>query len=329
MQQRVTTEEFIEKARKVHGDKYDYSKVEYINSKTKVCIICPEHGEFWQTPNCHLSGRSGCYFCSKEKCAENYRKKEEDFIKEARKIHGDKYDYSKIKYVNNKTKVCIICPEHGEFWQTPVSHLKGCGCIKCGIESRILKQSLTKEEFEKRANIIHKYRYDYSKVVYKNVDSKVKIICPIHGEFFQTPYHHINGCGCPKCNSSMLENIIRKTLNDNKIEFIEQKKFPWLKSKKAMSLDFYLPDYNIAIECQGGQHFKPGHFYDTKDEVESLEKFREQVLRDELKYNLCKENGITILYYLKGKVPKNFENKYKYYRDSIELLNEIKAKKRA
>ena len=110
----MNTEEFINKANKVHNGKYDYSKVEYVNAKTKVCIICPEHGEFWQTPNNHLSGK-GCALCANENKLHLYNKSNDKFISEAQMIHYGKYDYSKVEYVNAKTKICIICPEHGEF----------------------------------------------------------------------------------------------------------------------------------------------------------------------------------------------------------------------
>ena len=105
---KLTTKEFIEKAREVHGDKYDYSKVRYANSKTKVCIICPKHGEFWQEANSHLQG-SGC-----SKCCGNNSYATEEFIEKAREVHGDKYNYSKVEYKGMHTKVCIICPEHGK-----------------------------------------------------------------------------------------------------------------------------------------------------------------------------------------------------------------------
>ena len=141
---------FINKSKQVHGDKYDYSKVEYINAYTKVCIICPEHGEFWQTPASHMKGY-GCLKCGqierKKKLVEINQKKynTDAFIKDARKIHGDKYDYSKVEYVNATTKVCIICPEHGEFWQTPNMHLNASqGCPKCAKN-----HSITQEEFMK------------------------------------------------------------------------------------------------------------------------------------------------------------------------------------
>ena len=113
------TKEFIAKAKAVHGDKYDYSKVNYVNSFTKVTIICPKHGEFEQTPNLHLKSQ-GC-----PNCYGNKKMTIEEFIKRAKEVHGDKYDYSKVKYVNALTKVTIICPIHGEFEQTPAKHLLG------------------------------------------------------------------------------------------------------------------------------------------------------------------------------------------------------------
>lgn len=124
---KLTTHDFVERARAFHGDKYDYSETEYTHSKGKVIIICPIHGRFEQRASAHLDGQ-GCPVCSIEKS----RTKEEDFILRVTKTHGDKYDYSKVEYKNAQTKVCIICPTHGEFWQTPSSHLNGIGCPVCG-----------------------------------------------------------------------------------------------------------------------------------------------------------------------------------------------------
>jgi superfamily II DNA or RNA helicase len=187
-----TADDFVEEARKVHGNKYDYSKVSYTNSKTKICIICPEHGEFWQTPYCHVKG-NGC-----PKCAGITPKTTDDFIEEARKVHGNKYDYSKVSYTNSKTKVCIICPDHGEFWQTPYNHAKGKGCPKCSGNAKF-----NTEDFINKARTIHGDRYDYSKVQYINANSKVCIVCPEHGEFWQTPINHLKGAECPKCSGNV------------------------------------------------------------------------------------------------------------------------------
>jgi hypothetical protein len=195
---KLTTQEFIEKARKVHGDKYDYSMTTYTIGSNNVDIICPIHGLFSQQASNHLFGQ-GCPICGKELTAKK-RTLEIDFVELAKKVHGDKYNYSKVNYVNKKTKVCIICPEHGDFWQLPYLHLKGCGCPTCGIEKTVSHTRKTKEQFITQATKTHNGKYDYSKVNYKNSEQKVEIICPIHGSFFQTPSSHLAGRGCPDCS---------------------------------------------------------------------------------------------------------------------------------
>ena len=206
MSKKLTTEEFIEKAREVHGDKYDYSKVEYVNTHVKVCIICPKHGEFWQTPHDHL--KSECKECYNEKRGDLSRSNAEEFIKKAKLIHGDKYDYSKVNYLNNRTNVIIICPIHGEFTQTPNTHLNGSGCYQCNKHNGGVKQKFNKDFFIEKSKKIHNNKYDYSKVNYKNINKKVCIICPIHGEFTQTPYNHLKGSGCPLCARNKRNRII-------------------------------------------------------------------------------------------------------------------------
>lgn len=141
MSKRLTTEEFIARAKEVHGDKYDYSKAIYVNNRTKICIVCPKHGEFYQSPTSHLKG-FGCSKCGYENLSRSKSKKTEQFIKEAVLVHGNYYDYSKTEYKSNYTKICIICPVHGEFWQTPSNHLKGHGCGKC--KGSIISKKKTK-----------------------------------------------------------------------------------------------------------------------------------------------------------------------------------------
>lgn len=201
MRNKLTTEEFVHRAREVHGDKYDYSKVVYTNTTTKVCIICPIHGEFWQTPKAHLRGQ-GCPKCGHDKLSQMFSLSQEEFISRARKVHGDKYDYSKVVYVNYSTKVCIICNEsHKEFWQTPSNHLNGKGCPCCSGRRLWDKRGrITTEDFIKRARGIHGDKYDYSKSVYVNMNTKICIICKTCGrEFWQEPNSHLQGSGCPTC----------------------------------------------------------------------------------------------------------------------------------
>lgn len=209
-------ETFIKKAKKLYGDTYDYSKVNYANSQTKVCIICPKHGEFYTTPNIHLDGHI-CPECANEKRKEKIRMSKEEFLLRARELYGWKYDYSKVEYKGYNEKVCIICPKHGEFWQTPHSHLTGRSCRKCAIERNVKRTSLTTEVFIEKAKKVHGDKYDYSKVEYKNIMSKVIIICPKHGEFLERAEDHINGHGCSKCSESRLEKEISKMLEENKI----------------------------------------------------------------------------------------------------------------
>ena len=187
-----TTEEFISEAVSVHANKYDYSKVEYVNAKTKVCIICPEHGEFWQTPNAHLMGR-GCCKCGVRLRSELRSSNTEDFIDKAKVIHGDRYDYSRVVYNKAVEKVEILCKAHGEFNQIPSSHLSGVGCPKCAGKNK------TTEEFIKDAKEVHGDRYDYSKVKYSTTHENISIVCIDHGVFKQTPDNHLSGKGCPKC----------------------------------------------------------------------------------------------------------------------------------
>ena len=312
-----TTEQWIEEAKKIHSNKYDYSKVKYIDAHTKVCIICPIHGEFWQEACKHVTHKkSGC-----PKCAiENSRLTTREFIRRAKEIHGDKYDYSKTKYVNQKTKVCIICPIHGEFWQLPNGHLEGKGCKFCGHNVK-----LTTEEFIRRAKEVHSDKYDYSKVEYNGIEKPICIICPKHGEFWQTPHHHILGykCGCPKCNMSKLENFVINELNNRKIEFIHEcskKDFSWLGQQR---LDIFIPGIKLCVECQGIQHFKPESFGGKKDKNENLIK---NIKNDIKKFNKCLENNVKVIYVVENKkdVIDNVIYKYDNVYDKNEFINFLK-----
>lgn len=289
----MTTEEFIEKARKVHGNKYDYSKAKYKNGHEKVIIICPKHGEFKQTPNSHLMGQ-GCPKCFFERQGAITRERnlftQDQFIEKARRIHGDKYDYSKVEYKGAAYKVCIICPKHGEFFQLANNHIQGCECPKCSDEKTAQKNTFTTQEFIERARKVHGDKYDYSKVIYLKAKKKVCIICPEHGEFLQTPDSHLRGAGCPKCNKSHLERLVFDYLTKTKVEFEEQKEFDWLVKIKKMPLDFYLPTYNMAIECQGEQHFKKYRFEKDNTELQKRQN------NDALKQKLCEEHNVKITY---------------------------------
>jgi len=190
---RKTTEEFICEARKVHGDKYDYSGVVYINSTTPVSIYCKEHGAFEQRPDNHLYGK-GCKKCGRLSSGKTKTKTTNDFIEEATKVHGSFYSYKLVNYTKDNAEVVIICPLHGKFEQLPTHHLKGSGCPCCGGSKK-----LTREDFIERSKQVHGCFYIYKDVQYITSSSPVIIECPVHGKFKQIPAHHMRGIGCPSC----------------------------------------------------------------------------------------------------------------------------------
>ena len=151
------------------------------------------------------------------------------------------------------------------------------------------------------SNVIHHNLYEYHKVEYKGVNKKVCIVCPVHGDFWQTPNNHLFGAGCPTCPQSNMEGELRLILEKNDIVFEQEKSFEWLRYKKKLFLDFYLPDYNIAIECQGGQHFKPIDLFGGE------EFFLKTLERDRMKNKLCADHGITILYFSKTESNSEYE----------------------
>ena len=241
----MNTEEFIEKTKNIHGNKYDYSKVEYKRNDKKVCIICPKHGEFWQTPKMHLRGQ-GCPKCYEERRGENRQYSLEDFIAKAKSVHGDKYDYSKVDYIDSKTKVCIICKEHGEFWQSPAHHLHGQGCKLCNYYKLSKGQRKGKEDFIKDAIKIHGNKYDYSKVNYVNNKTKVCIICSEHGEFLQTPNSHLRGAGCPKCG---IDSIIKKS-SLSQDEFMGKVYDKWGDTYDYSKVNYVNKSTKVCIICK-------------------------------------------------------------------------------
>ena len=194
MAKKVTTEDFVERAREVHGDVYDYSEAVYAGTHEKLRIVCPEHGVFEQSPANHLKGR-GCPECGKVKAGDARRSSKDAFVKRAREVHGDFYDYSQVEYRTGSDKVVIVCPEHGPYLQTPSGHLSGRGCRRCAGN-----MPYTTESFVEAAKAVHGDAFDYSKVEYRGVHEKVCIVCPTHGEFWQEPVHHLKGGGCPTCS---------------------------------------------------------------------------------------------------------------------------------
>ena len=229
---KLTTEEFIKRAKERHGDKYDYSKVVYKNKSTKVCIICADHGEFYQIPSDHLRG-CGCHMCSgKAKLTT------QGFTKRASELHNNLYDYSKVKYESSKDKVCIICLDHGEFFQTPNDHLRGKGCSKCAIKFRNESSRMTASEFIERAKKVHGELYDYSEVKYENSTVPVEIFCRVHGYFKQRPANHLKGQGCPTCGLGFSSGSKLSLLSDSDVEHLSIHQLIELIGQNLLPADF-------------------------------------------------------------------------------------------
>ncbi len=209
------TIEFINKAKRIHNDRYDYSCVEYVDNTTKVAIICHKHGEFFQAPVKHLRGQN----CPS--CAGSKKLTSDVFIKRANLVHCNRYNYDNVDYRNIDTAVDIICPKHGIFSQSPYTHLQGHGCKLCG------NNNLTRDEFIQLSSVKYNNKYDYSMVNYINKKTHVTIICPKHGPFRQTPIKHLRPStkGCLKCsiesNTNDTAYFIRKsnTIHNYKYDY--------------------------------------------------------------------------------------------------------------
>ena len=296
----LTIDEFIQQANKIHGDKYDYSKVDFQKKTDNIIIICPEHGEFYQQVSVHLKG-CGCSKCNRKASgkmiSQHHKMKIDEFMIRAREMHGDKYDYSKVEYNTTNDKVCIICPIHGEFWQRATNHInKGSGCPKCHPN-----YNKTTEDFIEMARKFHGDKYDYSKVKYENNITKVCIICPEHGEFWQRPNSHLSRKqGCPHCANSKLETEYENILKINKTNYEKQKKIKGIKDKNLLRFDFYDIDNNTLIECQGIQHIR------DCSEVFGENYFLSLLKRDRIKYDKTNELNINLIYIVEKQYYKEF-----------------------
>lgn len=320
----LDTELFIAKANVIHNEKYSYDGVEYKSSQEKVRITCPIHGKFNMSPNNHLKGE-GC-----PKCSGKYRYRTDEIVDILKSIHGDKYDYIKVDYKSMYSPITIICHKHGDFSINPVSAIhKKAGCIQCGYENMKDKQRVPVDKLIEEFKAVHGDKYDYSKVpeTYVNAKTPVKIYCKKHKYYFlQTPDAHKNGVGCPKCNESKLEADIRLLLEENGIKYEYQKTIN--SREMALKIDYFLPKYNIAIECQGEQHFSPIDFAGRGGDWASL-LLKNTIRRDKNKRYYCINNNIDILYYTSNELfDKYCKEGYlgKVFTDKEELLAYIDSK---
>lgn len=281
----------------IYSDAYVYSNISSSKLSDYIYLICKKHGSFKKRLS-HLLNGKGCPYC-----VGKGKMNKEIFVNKANEIFNGEYIYDEFEYVNAHTQSYIICKKHGKFVKTPTAHLSGQGCPICTYERLSKENSMGKEMFISKSIDKHGIFYDYTNVEYINNSTDVAIGCPIHGIFYQTPNNHLSGRGCPLCKQSHLERDIKLLLDKIGVDYEFQKRFEWLGKRL---LDYYLPKYNIGIECQGKQHF--GRGWGEKN-------FKEVIESDIIKYKLCNENGVKLVYYT------NVFEPIEFYDDKIILKN--------
>jgi hypothetical protein len=295
MAHRLTTSTAIERFCAVHGDRYDYSQVEYVSTSALVRIGCRAHGWFYQSPNSHISQRAGCPKCAAKTRAGKHQWDTGDFIEKARAVHGERYDYSAVEYRNSQEKVSILCSVHGAFLQRPAEHARGKGCSKCQNDASRMQTI----DFVERATALNGERYDYSGVVLSLSVDRVLIRCLVHGDFRQVAIEHLRGKQCPACaheNARALckshhEEVIGNLLASLGIEFQRQKTFLKCRHIRPLPFDFYftLGGLHFLVEYDGAQHFGPVDFFGGEKE------YQLRVKKDAIKTAFAEANSFVLI----------------------------------
>jgi hypothetical protein len=258
-----------------------------VKSNVKGKIVCKVHGEFWQVPSSHLQG-SGCPKCAPINRIQNIPFTTRVFIDNAIKLHGSKYDYSNVKYINAFKRITIICPLHGIFFQSPKNHLCGRGCPVCGHTAR---KSIN--EFIARATTIHNNFYDYSRSKYTNSSARILIICPKHGKFYQSPNKHLMGQGCPKC---------RGQISKLELNFLDYLKIPNTHGARQVCIsrkrvDGYDDTTNTIYEFLGDYFHGNPSIYNSMDYNPTCHKTFGELYENTIqKLNILKDEGYNVKY---------------------------------
>lgn len=286
---RVSFQEFEQEANKIHGV-FEYDESSYTKISATIRIKCNLHGWFEQLADAHIRQRQGCPKCGRISQTSKRKMSREEFVSRAQEIHNTShYDYTKVNYKNNRTKVEIRCPKHGAFFSSPDNHLQGSGCPNCGIEKVHEGQMKDLESFISDSIKVHGSKYDYSLVKYSGGKRTVQIICPKHGQFKQTPNAHQSGSGCPNCNTSKGEDKVKRILQNLDISFKQQQTFKKLIDKRKLKCDFFLPDFNLVIEFNGRQHYEPVNRFGGKNGLVETQR------RDQIKRDYLEKNNIDLL----------------------------------
>lgn len=325
---KITPEEYFRMANIVHNGFFSYEHAVYTGANNKLTPTCPIHGDFEVKANNHLSGHN-CPMCKKEGIKHKItpleqRKKstkkltQEEVVDRIKELYGDKYSTDDVLFEKTNKKIKLYCKEkdefgdeHGYFEITPSHLFGGQSCPKCGKNFRYSSEYVIKK-FER----VHGGLYDYRNFIYVDFHTPGEIICKKHGSFKQSPANHLKGQGCPFCNLSQLELDMENFLKENGVVFEKQMRREWLGQK---SLDFYLPEYNIGIECQGIQHFQHVEHFHSKPGYS----FEITWKRDQDKREICAKNGIKMVYFSN----LGIEYPYEVFEDKNEMLNVIKNMK--
>ncbi len=297
-----TTEGFIQKAINLHGDLYDYSLTEYIGGHIKTNIICKKHGIFELCPSAHLrKGQPlrGCPKCGIERRITGRTKTTEQFIRDARKIHGKSYDYSLVNYKSSWKQVIIICKKHGQFKQNAVNHLEGYGCNNCGREKTIASIRIDKEDYINKVKAIHKNKYDYSKIDTILSGKNIPIICPIHGLFEQNIHVHLRS-GCPKCSSN-ISHMSQKWLDLHEIPDDKEHREVRFKLKDGsfIKVDGFKKETNTIYEFYGDIfHGNPDVKRLKPNDINPLNKikYKDLYIKTKIREQKIKSNGYSLIF---------------------------------
>ena len=278
---KCSQEEVIARFRKVHGDKFDYSQVNYKKMHTPVLVECPIHGFFETPPSRHLCGH-GCPYCAGKNHTSEWA------IQRAKEVHGNKYEYLPFEFINNKSVMTIVCPEHGPFTRTVQQHINDhSGCPECRSRKRY-----TKDSFVRESQKVHGDKYDYIGE-YVDTQTKIAIRCKKHNYIFSPiPADHLRGSGCPICSESHGERQIAKWLDEHNMSYQRQYKLvpsQVLFGRNMFRIDFFLPQYNTFIEYHGRQHYERVEIWHTE------EQFAEQQDRDRRMREYCKQHKINLI----------------------------------
>ena len=284
MPRKKTPEEFITDARAAHGEKFDYSQVVYTSGKAKVVVVCPVHGAVSISPEKHLSSTTGCPKCGVEARVSASRTDLTTVIAAFVEAHGQRYDYSAVRYAGVDTAVNIICREHGMFAQTPWVHKAGHGCPKCALKLNGHRRAYDTGTFALKAATVHDDKYTYGE--YAGSQVPIQVTCATHGTFTTLPTNHLRGSGCPVCarQVSAPELAIMELVQACGATPVGRYRPKWMGGKE---LDVYVPEFNLAIEyCGHHVHNSTRHAYGHEPRTERYHYD---------KWKTCRDNGVTLL----------------------------------